>query len=163
MRLRRWLPTTLATGTAVSAESAAPAAESAASAAESTATLFAGLGLRLVHAERASVEFVSVEGIDRGLRLCGVGHRDEAESLAATGHAIGHDTNGGNFAELRERRLESIVGGRVCEVTNIDFHLDSFLLVFRLAGKARALAASTPQILPILPPPRQWLTNNNFH
>jgi hypothetical protein len=100
----RRLPAGLATGTAITAaESAARAV--AAAVTESAATFFAGLGLRLVDANGATVEFVSIKGIDRGLRLSGVGHRDEAESLAAAGHTIGHDTNGGNFAELRERRL----------------------------------------------------------
>ena len=66
---------------------------------------------------------MSVKGVDSGLRLSGVGHRNEAESFAATGHTIGYDTNGGNFAECCERRFETIVGRRISEVTNIDFHL----------------------------------------
>lgn len=98
-------------------------AEAAASAAESAATFLAGLGLGLVDTHGAPVKFVSVKGIDSGLSLSGVGHRNEAESFAATGHTISHDTNGGNFAECCERRFETIVGRRISEVTNIDFHL----------------------------------------
>jgi hypothetical protein len=98
-------------------------AEAAASAAESAATFLAGLGLGLVDTHGAPVKFVSVKGVDSGLSLSGVGHRNEAESFAATGHTIGYDTNGGNFAECCERRFETIVGRRISEVTNIDFHL----------------------------------------
>jgi hypothetical protein len=98
-------------------------AEAAASAAEPAATFLAGLGLGLVDTHGAPVKFVSVKGIDSGLSLSGVGHRNEAESFAATGHTISHDTNGGNFAECCERRFETIVGRRISEVTNIDFHL----------------------------------------
>ena len=48
---------------------------------------------------------MAVESVDRCLRLRGVRHRDKTKTLAATGHAIRHNANGGNFAELRERRL----------------------------------------------------------
>ena len=122
-------PARLATRTAVAATETATAATETATSAAETATLFARLGLRLVDANGAPVEFMSVQRVNRGLRLSGVGHRDEAESLAATGHAIGDNANGGNFAILRERRLQAIVGRRVREVTNIDFHLNlSFCL-----------------------------------
>jgi hypothetical protein len=121
---------TIAVTSADAAEAATTAAESSAAAAESatTAALFAGLGLRLVDADGASVEFMSVQRVNRCLRLSGVGHGDEAESLAATGHAIGDNANGGNFAKRRKRRFESLVSRRVCEVTNIDFHLFCFLV-----------------------------------
>jgi hypothetical protein len=102
-------------------------AEASAASAESAA-FFTGLGLRFVYADGASIEFVSVQRVDRRLRLCGVGHRDEAESLAATGHAIGDNANGGNFAKRRKRRFKSFVSRRVREVTNIDFHLICFLV-----------------------------------
>jgi hypothetical protein len=71
---------------------------------------------------------MSVQRVNRCLRLCGVGHGDEAESFAATGHAIGDNANGGNFAKRRKRRFKSFVSRRVCEVTNIDFHLFCFLV-----------------------------------
>lgn len=148
------LPAGFTTGAAVSAEAATPTAEAAA--ATEAAALFAGLGLRLVHAHGASVEFVSVQRVNRGLRLSGVGHRDEAESLAATGHAIGDNANGGNFAECRERRLETIVGRRVREVTNIDFRLDLFLLFLSLPEhESTRLLYPSKQIVSILRRPRQ--------
>jgi hypothetical protein len=87
-------PTGLATRSALAAESSA----------HRTAFL-ARLGLGLVHAHGAPVEFMAVESVDRCLRLRGVRHRDKTKTLAATGHAIRHNANGGNFAELRERRL----------------------------------------------------------
>ena len=114
------------------AETAAPAAKTAARAAKTAAraALFARLGLGFVDANGATVEFMAVQRVDRGLCLSGIGHRDEAKPLAATGHAIGYNANSGNFAVCRERRLETFVGGRVREVTNIDFHLLYFLVSF---------------------------------
>jgi hypothetical protein len=120
----------IAVTAAASAEASTASAEASATAAEAAAAaaLFAGLGLRLVDADGASVEFMSVQRVNRSLRLSGVGHGDEAESLAATGHAIGDNANGGNFAKRRKRRFKSFVSRRVREVTNINFHLICFLV-----------------------------------
>ena len=165
----RRLPARFATRTAVAAVTAIAATIAAvaiaavtiatvtiaAVAEASVAPLFARTGLRLVHAHGAPVEFVSVEGVDGGLGLGGVGHRHEAEPLAATGHAISHDTNGGNFAIRRERRFQPIVSRRVREVTNIDFHLILSLFSLLPAGEDTRLHLTNMRMIPIFPVARQ--------
>ena len=85
------LPTRFATRTAIAAaETAAPTAETAT---ETAAALFARLGLRLVDANRTPVKFVPIQCINRRLSLRCIGHGDKTKTLAATGHAIRHDTN----------------------------------------------------------------------
>jgi hypothetical protein len=72
---------------------------------------------------------MAVECVNCRLSLRRIRHRDKTEALAAICHTVFNDTNGGNFAEFRERLFESIVSRRVREVTNIDVHLLLSLLV----------------------------------
>lgn len=65
-------------------------------------TILTGLGLRLVDAKRASLEVVTIDGIDSCLCLIFVRHLHEAEALGAAGCLVCDDSGGSDLAVLSE-------------------------------------------------------------
>ena len=116
--------TTTAEATATTTEATTASATETATPAT---TLFAGLGLRFVHADRPTVQIRAIERGDSGIRFLGVRHLNEAEALGAVGHAVNDHTSGGNLAKGGEGGAESIVVRRIGKIANIDIHRDTFL------------------------------------
>ena len=68
------------------------AAISATTAKTSATTFTARLRLRFVHTNRAAIERLSIQRVDRCLRLRAIRHLDKAEAFRATVDTIGHNT-----------------------------------------------------------------------
>ncbi len=79
----------------------------------------AGLGLRLVHAQRSTAEVATVEGGDRrgGVRRV---HLDEAEAARAARLPVHHHRCRAHLAVLREQLAQVRVGSGKGKVSNID-------------------------------------------
>jgi hypothetical protein len=82
--------TTAATTTTTATMAAASAAISAATAAASAATATAALGLRpgFVHHQISTAEVLTVQGVNRTIRVFVVGYFDKSEPAGLTGEAI---------------------------------------------------------------------------
>jgi len=137
---------TLATTFAATTAATATATEATATAATETATaaaFFARLRLRLIHAQRATVQLLAVQGVDRRLGLGAVRHLDEAETLGAARHAVGNDARGSNLAVCGKRVPQGLIIRRIGKIANIDVHV-SVLLYFTHAMFVQCPAEPAP-------------------
>jgi len=136
------LATTLATTTAAAATAAEAAAATTTETAAAT-TLFAWLRLRLIHAQRAAVQFLAIQGVDRRLSLGAVRHLDEAETFGTARHAVGNDARGSNLAVCGKRVPQGLIIRRIGKIANIDVHV-SVLLYFTHAMFVQCPAEPAP-------------------
>ena len=97
----------------------AVAAWASAPAVATTAAVFAGLGF--VDVERASVEFLAVEGID-GFGGAFIIHGHESKAAWAAGFAISDHGNFRDFAKLAKGVLNTVRGGVEGKVSYVDLH-----------------------------------------
>src|SRR5262249_14219017 len=72
-----------------------------------------------VHLQRATVQLVSVELLNRLLRLGVRGHLDETETARLTGIAVGDDRHGLASAGRGEQRLEVLIGGGEGKIADV--------------------------------------------
>src|SRR3990172_1059415 len=106
---------------AAAAAPARAAAASAATAAEAT-TPFAGGRTRLVHADRAAVQRLPVQLLDRLAALGARRHLDEAEAAGAAGVAVGDDAGGLHGARLLEEGTQTVISSVEGETSDVKLH-----------------------------------------
>src|SRR5690606_18835067 len=107
------------TAAATAAAAVTTAAAAATVAAATTATGAVGLGLGFVDSEVAAIDFLLVQGVDRGLGLGVTAHLDKAETLAAAGVPVVDDFGAGDSAVLAEHLFEVGAGGVVAEIAYV--------------------------------------------
>ncbi len=100
---------------AIAAATTTTAAFTTATAVPATTTaaaraLFAGLGN--VDCEGSSIDFLAIQGGNRGLRFIWCAHGDETKTTGTAAHAVHHQVGFHDSAMLRKRILE-VVFGRV--------------------------------------------------
>ena len=98
----------------------AKAGEAPSRAVRGARTLFART--RLIHVQRAAVEFLAVRGTHRGFGLFGVIHSDERKPARFAGHPVHHEIDFVDGAVLFEQILEIVLGGLESEITYVQFH-----------------------------------------
>src|SRR5688572_24150988 len=101
---------------AVTTTAAAVAAAAVATA--TAATLFAGAGL--VHRQGTALQFLAVHAANRGLRLGGVRHLDEAEASGTARVAVRGNARRRNGAKASECTFELALGRVEAQVTNVN-------------------------------------------
>jgi hypothetical protein len=77
---------------------------------------------RLIHVQRAAVEFFAVRGAHRGFGLFGVTHSDERKPARFSGHPVHHEIDFADSAVLFEQILKIVLGGLESEITYVQFH-----------------------------------------
>ena len=105
---------------------AASAAEASATIAAATTATGASALLRLVHSQRAAVDFAAVQGFDGGRRARRVAHLHEGEAARAPGLTIGDDVHRVHRAVLLEKSAQLLVGGRKGKVSYVDLLAQGF-------------------------------------
>jgi hypothetical protein len=91
------------------------------------------LGTRLIDVHRTAVQIRAVELLNRSFRFVLVGHFDERETPGLACIAIRHDVHALYVPELRESRVQLVLGGLETEIPDKDVHLGVAPLRFKLS------------------------------
>jgi hypothetical protein len=119
----------VAATSAAAAFVASAAATSAAAVSTATATATARAGFfwfGWVHAERASVEIVAVEGFDRRVELGLVAERDEGKALGLSGFTVSNDIDSFDRSEIGKETGNVSFCSSVGQVAHVDVHCIQF-------------------------------------
>lgn len=140
---------TTAAATVATTATTAAAAEAAATTAAAEATAAAFLTrLRLVDAQRTTIEVGAVHRLDRGLRVRVVRHLDEREAARATRVTIEHDLDLGHLTAIgAECRTQDVLGGLKGEVANVQSrtHRSDDLFSLLRTGSSRGPKGASPE------------------
>jgi hypothetical protein len=75
--------------------------------------------LRDIDAQRAALEILTVEVLERLLSALGGRHLDEAETTGLTGHPVEHQCNLADLAAGREELRDEVFSSVIREVANV--------------------------------------------
>jgi hypothetical protein len=120
--------TTAAAATVATAATTTTAAAEAATAATTTAATAAAI-LRFVHAQRATAEVATVEGLDRVVCVASLAHLHEGEPSRPTGLTVGDDAHLFDGTMALEELLDLAFGGTERKVPDVQLLTQSMILV----------------------------------
>src|SRR5476649_1768503 len=96
----------------------------------------------LVHCEDLTLDVLTVQAVDRGLRFGVIRELEEAEAFGLAGGALGRDVRRLQRSERNREIVELLVRDLFGEIAYIDFHLS--LLTLNPPGDTTHIASRSP-------------------